>query len=188
MSQSTLQFYKSLWEELTPSSLISHIIKGIITFMDRDDFVYGMHTFGDNASSNYAFYYGGKDAKHESICVGCIATSTIFKIMGVDPNPDNIWLENHPTKDYTSESVRNVEYAVNTLRSYNIRTYLTYFSNAKDIGLSDESISDIHEECLGSLGGRYSLNTIKGHPTKDQLLTYIQHLKQIQFILINHNL
>lgn len=186
MSQNELTLYSSLFDDLTPSSLIQHIIDGIHRFIDHPTFKYDMITFGANASDHYGRGYQLSDGP---VCVGCLATSTIFTIMNEEPTPENIHMETHPKNGYTAESVREVEYAVNTLRCYNVEDFLVYFRREKqklqiDLGF----IKQIKQEFSEVTGTKKPYPIIGGHPTHDQLFKYIDHMKDLQIILKNHNL
>lgn len=181
MSQKNLELYDNLLEQLTPSSLIDHIIEGIEHFKDHPTFAYDMITFGSSASDDYRKYYSKGDTEEDILCVGCLATSTIFKLMDEEPSPNNIHLKNHPTNGYTYESVKATEYAVNSIRCYNIPSFLIYFRVPRDI------IIEITNSFSTYISDRHSL-TINGHPKNGELDIFIKNMRILQQILKNHNL
>lgn len=189
MSQNELMLHDNLFEDLTPSSAIDHMIAGIERFSNHPNFGYDMVTFGANASKDYQSYYGIGEFPDGAICVGCLATTTIFTIMGEEPNENNIYLAHHPKNGYTAKSVREFEYAVNALRCYGVKTYLTYFNaNDRSLYLTIEEIDEITEELFAVIGEKRTQTIIQGHPNDDQLAVFIVHLMEFQAILKNHNL
>lgn len=157
MSQQSLELEKNIFDDYLPSQIIEIVIQALHKFKNRDDFAFDFSTFG---AVYYSLFirgtlpkkYHGKD----KLCVGCLATASIFHIMDEEPTFETIERKHHPRNGYSYDSIVELEDAIDALRHHNYTIFLKRYSRYRPLNLSNREIHEIRE--LGKLGLFHSLD------------------------------